>query len=202
MTTALVIFIGMLMLSFLVVVVVPFGAATDEKSRSQRAADAAALAGAQEIRTQWVDLSTAVGVLVFPLLPTPPVAPFSGSGSATSYASVNQGQVVRYDVTPGQGRVFARVRNTDPAYPATGTAESESTVEMDISFNGCRWDNPIPPSPPGSGGPPFFDRTLICGEWRASYRIVNSPGSYRTVSYAGGDSRTGLYEDLEPRIIE
>ncbi len=200
MMAPLVIFLGISVLSFFAVALFPIGAATNEKSRSQTAADAAALAGAEEIRTQWVDVSTRPGLLIFPLVPIPPVTPVSGSASAASYAQQNDAHVIAYYATPTRGRTYAKVRNNYRAYDDRGYAESEATAEMDANFLGCRWDDYTLPSPLPYG-PPTFTRTLNCGDWEATYLITNGNGYYPTISYVGTTSER-LFDDLEPRLVE
>jgi hypothetical protein len=200
MAAAMVIFLGMTVLAFFVVALVPVGAATNERSRSQTAADAAALAGAEEIRTQWVNVSTFPGVLTYPLVPLPPVTPASGAAAATGYAAQNGSHVLEYRANPASGRVYAKVESNSAAYPEHGRSVSEATAEMDADFLGCRWDDPVPPPPVPQGGPPLFDRTLTCGAWEATYQIANTVGLYPTVMWVG-TTMTDLYDDLEPRLV-
>jgi hypothetical protein len=203
---ALVIALCMSLLTFIVIAAAPIGAATNEKSRSQTAADAAALGGAEEIRRIWVDVSTAPGVLMYPLPPVPPVLPVSGAVGAQSFAAANDARLGAGDylVSPAQGRVYAKATNTYAYDSGRGFASSDSTVEMDIDFSGCFWTNPVPPPPPPpvGNGPTQFERTIRCGAWEASYWILNTPPTYPTISYTGGDSRDKLFDDLEPRIVE
>jgi hypothetical protein len=204
---ALVIGLCLAVLTFLVMAAVPIGAATNEKSRSQTAADAAALGAAEEIRLTWVDVSTAPRVLMYPVPPpTPPVMPFSGMSGAQSFAAANDARldVGDYHVTPARGRVYAKVTNTYAYDAGRGYATSDSTVEMDIDFSGCLWTNPVPPPPPppAGNGPPKFERTIRCGAWEASYWIANTPPAYPTIEYTFGDTREKLYDHLEPRIVE
>jgi hypothetical protein len=198
---ALVIALAMALLSFLVIALAPIGAATNEKTRSQTAADAAALGGAEEIRRTWVDVSTRPRILLYPQPPRPPVLPYSGLGGAQSFAAANDARLTGYRADPARGRVEAEATNTYAYDPGRGFADSDATVEMDIDFSGCFWTNPVPPPPPNAGGPPVFDRTIRCGAWTASYVVDNIPG-YPTISYSGGDNRRKLFDDLEPRIVE
>ena len=61
MMAALVIGLCVTLLAFLVVALVPVGAATERQDPSQTAADAAALAGAQAVRRHWVVKDTSPG---------------------------------------------------------------------------------------------------------------------------------------------
>lgn len=202
MMVSLVIALSLSLLFFLAVALFPLGAATNEKTRSRTAADAAALGGAEEIRMQWVDISTRPGLLMYPLIPLPPVFPGSGSAGASSYAASNDARVALYYATPPLGQVYARVKNTYAYDSSRGYATSEATAEMDIDFTSCMWTNPVPPAPVWNGGPPLFDRTIRCGAWSASYVIANSTPLYPTVKYTSGDTRDGLFDDLEPRLID
>ncbi len=200
MMAAMVIFVGITILAFLVVAVVPVGASTNERSRSQTAADSAALAGAEEVRTQWVTLVTAPVLLT---MVSPLAIPRDGSTSAYSYARRNGSEVqvggYRFD---RRNSVYAQVRSSSSAYPENGFAEASATVEMDVDFSACRWSAPPePPPPPAGTGPPVFERTLTCGAWSASYLITNVPGTWPTASYVS-DTPKGLFDDLEPRIVD
>lgn len=203
MAVAFIIFTAMLVLAFFVVALVPVGASTNERSRAQTAADAAALAGAEQARTTWVYTTTFPGLLSFLLGPVPPVTTLTGSAGANTYAAQNKATVLDYRMNPSQGTTYARVQHNTAAYPEHGRAEAEATAEMDIDFSDCRWDNPAPepPPPPAGTGPPFFNRTLTCGAWSASYVVANVPGVYMTTTYVG-DTALGLYDDLEPRLVK
>lgn len=204
MMTPLVIFLGFTVLAYLTIALVPVGAATNERSRSQTAADAAALAGAEEIRTTWVYSITFPGVLTYPAGPLPgAVNPGSGSSSATSYAAGNGSHVISYRVSPARGQVYTKVESNSSAYPENGRALSEATAEMAAGFSGCLWDNPVPPTPLPYG-PATFERTLTCGAWQASYVLGNvSTGAiYPTLAYAAGDAPDDLFHDLEPRLVD
>lgn len=233
MPSALLLLVVVVALALIVLVAFPLGAATDQKTRSRTAADAAALAGAQSVREAWMAV-TAPGVLGFPAVPAPPAA--AGGGPAADYAGRHQAALTRYELS-GDGTVYARVVNTDNTLDVAARAESDAVAAMAITFSACGWDDarpplvprrellpppPVPGEPPADGAPPelvppeftpaeldelvpdprpaTFVRTLVCGEWRASYVVANSPG-FPTIGYAGGDTATSLYEALEPRLI-
>lgn len=201
MMVSLVIAICLSLFFFLAVALFPLGAATNEKTRSRTAADAAALGGAEQIRNEWVDISTRPRLLIYPSVPVPPVVPGSGGVGAGSFAAANDARLELYVVTPPLGQVYARVTNTYAYDSSRGYASSEATAEMDIDFTTCAWTNPVPPAPVWNGGPPLFDRTIRCGAWSASYTIANSTPLYPTVRYAGGTTRQGLFDDLRPRLV-
>ncbi|MGF1648109.1 MAG: pilus assembly protein TadG-related protein [Kineosporiaceae bacterium] len=225
--SALLLLVVVVVLTFLVLVTFPLGAATDQKTRSRTAADAAALAGAHEVREEWVLLRTAPGLLVFPAVPGMSAA--AGGGLAGDYAARHQAVLTGYRLA-GDGTVYARVRNTDDTDRLDGQAESDATAELPILFGACRWDDPMPPMVPRSElridgeevpddvpaedeedywdelvadpRPAGFVRTLGCGPWQASYLVENVPGAYRSVAYAGGETPELLVEALEPRLVE
>lgn len=197
-----VLFLGVTILAFTVSILVPVGAATNERSRSQTAADAAALAGAEQLRTDWVFRITAPTLLTMQI---PPVHSTDGRASATTYAQSNGSRVIQYGFDDVDS-VYAKVESNTAAFPGRNPssrprAQAESTVEMDVDFTGCRWSAPPePPPPPAGTGPPVFERTLTCGDWSASYVVTNVPGSWPTASYVGTTPRK-LFQDLEPRIV-
>lgn len=203
MAVAFIIFTAMLVLAFFVVALVPVGASTNERSRSQTAADAAALAGAEEARTMWVYTITKPKLLLFSIGPPPGSMIGVGNASASTYAMQNGSRVTTSGLEPASGTFRADVESLDAAYPEHGKAVAGAEAKMDINFDGCRWDNPLPdpPPPPAGTGPPFFERTLICGRWSASYVIENLPPAYPTFSYAG-DTADALFDDLEPRLVK
>lgn len=202
MMAPLVIFLGITILAFTVSILVPVGAATNERSRSQTAADAAALAGAEELRKDWVYRVTAPVLLTMAI---PPVHLSDGRASATTYASTNGSRVTSYSFDRSS-TVRVEVESNTAAFPErnpsrSSRAEARSTVEMDVDFSACRWSAPPePPPPPAGTGLPVFERTLTCGEWSASYLITNVPGSWPTASYVG-TTPLQLFDDLEPRIV-
>lgn len=214
MMAALVVGLAITLLAFVVVALVPVGAATNEKTRSQTAADAAALAGAEAVRSRWVDLDTNPARLFFQDDPGNGggrgfhlgVRGTDGYGEASDYARRNDADLQTYRVSPGAGRVYAEVENTYAAYPERGEARSEATAEMDVDFRACRWNPPAPTVPPIESTPPgplTFDATLTCGRWSADYVVTNSTvAQYKIASYGGSSSPGSSYDDLEPRLVE
>ncbi|MCY7394718.1 MAG: pilus assembly protein TadG-related protein [Nocardioides sp.] len=201
MVAPLVIFLGFTVLAFIVVALVPVGAATNERSRSQTAADAAALAGAEEARTIFSSTSTVPGPLLL-FLPgeanlLPPFTGATGLASANSYAALNGSSVENYNLGVGSGRVYAKVQSNTAAYEEHGRAVAEATAEMDISFE-CTWSGVLPGAYFPSGAP-TFTVTLQCGQWSATYTVLNEPG-YATISY--DTTPQGIYDDLEPRLVD
>lgn len=200
MMAPLVIFLGFTVLSFIVVALVPVGAATNERSRSQTAADAAALAGAEEARTIFSSTSTVPGPqLLFlpgPATLLPPFTGATGSASANAYAAQNGSRLTGYSLSLARGRTHAEVQSNDAAYPEHGRAVAEATAEMDVSFD-CVWIG-VPPGAYFPSGAPTFTVTLQCGLWSATYTVLNEP-TYPTMSY--DTTPQGIYDDLEPRLV-
>jgi len=201
MMAPLVIFLGFTVLSFFVIALVPVGAATNERSRSQTAADAAALAGAEEARTLFSSTSTLPGPqLLFlpgPANLLPPYTGATGAASANAYAAQNGSHITRYSLDVARGRTHAEVRSNDAAYPEHGHAVAEATAEMDVSFN-CLWIG-VPPGAYFPYGAPTFTVTLRCGAWSATYTVLNEPG-YATINY--DTTPMAIYDDLEPRLVK
>lgn len=192
---AMAVLVAALVLALFAVVLVPVGAATDDRSRSRTAADAAALAGAQAMAEQWVDVVTAPGLLRF----GPPLTrllPGTGSGAAASYATANGSSVTSYGADVRRGRATVVVRSNTSPLPENGSAEARAVAQVRAELGGCRWDDPLPAT-----AEPVFERTLECGEWEATYLIANDGLLYPTLSYVG-DSRDELLEDLEPRLVD
>jgi hypothetical protein len=145
---------------------------------------------------QWVDAAAAPGLLRFGS-PVPRLLPSgTGSGAAVSYASANGSSVTSYGADVRRGRATVVVRSDTSAFPENGSAESRAVAQVRADLPGCRWDDPLPDL-----AQPVFERTLECGEWEATYLIANDGLLYPTLSYVG-DTRDGLLEDLEPRLVD
>lgn len=202
MAVAFIIFTAMLVLAFFVVALVPVGASTNERSRAQIAADAAALAGAEQARQTFAKISTKPGLLLAfnPLGPATlaePITGETGEGQAKTYAQQNKATVKEYHLFPVTGQTYAKVEHNDAAYPEHGRAVAEATAEMDVSFT-CVWLG-VPPGLYYPAGAPTFTAELICGAWRATYVVTNTVG-YPTESY--DTSETEIFDDLEPRLVK
>ena len=213
MMAALIIALAITLLAFVVVAVVPVGAATNEKTRSQTAADAGALASAEAVSKQWIDDTDPANGLFFGDDPgkglglgeARGVTPIYGSDAAEDYARLNDATVVDYRVVPGRGRVYAEVQNTRAAYPDRGKARSNATAEMDVDFRSCRW-SARPPGPTIESTPPgpeTFPATLSCGRWSADYAVLNSALVQPPVTkYGTGVDRGTLSRALEPFLVD
>lgn len=196
---ALVLLVAFLLLALVTYVVLPLGAAGNDRARARTAADAAALAGAEEMRTAWLNGPVLPVVLQFPYPPTP--LPNDGRAAATTYAASNGSTVTSYQFTPSSGVVEVEVEADHTSNEnETRRATSAAAAEMDIDMSACRWRVGVPPSPVPVG-PPVFEDTLVCGAWEATYVITNGNGVYPTVSWVG-KQMPQLYDDLEPRLVE
>lgn len=220
MMAALVIALAVTLLAFVVIAVVPIGAATNEKTRSQTAADAAALAGAEALRTRWVDEDTApnvgLGVQFYPGRGRSFRGPADDARSqAESYARQNGARITGYSLVRGRGEVRVEVENDYAAYPERGRATSRATADMDINFSRCRWSDERPPgfltieeaAAVGATTDPTFTVTLTCGDWEVEYEVVNSSVAlFKITGYPPGRA-LGLYKKdlrdaLEPRLVD
>jgi hypothetical protein len=142
MPTALLLVVVLVVLALMVLITLPLGAATDQKTRSRTAADAAALAGAHQAREEWVYVRSAPGAFAFPVVPGIPAS--VGGSLAEDYAGRHQAVLTAYQLR-GDGTVYSRVRNTDDTEGLEGQAESDATAALPISFAACGWDDPSPP---------------------------------------------------------
>ncbi len=216
MVISLLVVVCIALIGFSVLLVVPIGAATDERTRSQTAADAAALAGAEAIRTDWLDRHTRPRLLTYsensgefggddPHRTNDPgrsIDGGSGGSDAQTFAHRNGARLTSYLVDPINGRVSVQVENMYTADERSGRARSRAVAELDINFRNCRWNPSEPPPRPDEGGPREFRATLICGTWSASYLVDNVSEQRPTRSYGPGSTRLTLDSSLEPRLVD
>ena len=154
-TTALVI-VGTVMVVALAVVVTKLGQATDQKSQVQSAADAAALAGAQQIR------SDAPGLILAALLPGGDKAPFNcgmGRAAASDFANRAGARVVQYCYIAGSDTIQVLVyseTNSVSGAPAKAKAEAR----LGLALGDCVVPTPTPTPTPT----PNIDATVRCGD--------------------------------------
>lgn len=204
MLAAGVVFLCVVLLSFCVVALLPVGAATNDKTQSQTAADAGALAAVEDFRTVWVDDVTSPGPTLR-FLPgvaaLRPVGP-SPCAAAGDYAGRHDASLTSCS---RDGRTVAvRVRNDYTSYDPNGRAESSATAQTRARLmpDACVWVGTPPSQPLEFGGVERFPATLRCGQWQARYWISNSTATlWQTLSY-NGTSRDELYRALEPRLTE
>lgn len=185
---------GILVVTFSLIV--PWGSATTDKTQTQTAADAGALAAAQRTRELW-DVATRPGVLTFVGGPVAANA-VRGLGCTSShrFAASNDARVTSCQAH-GSSRIRVQVRSTADKGTDNPPAEAEASVEMDIDFDGCRWTE-LPPPP--SVLTTTFTSTLDCGSWEAEYLLTNVP-PYPVLSLTTG-TREQLFNGLEPRLVD
>ncbi|MFC6852490.1 hypothetical protein [Aquipuribacter hungaricus] len=153
------------------VVLVPLAEGADLDARTQNAADAAALAGAEAATEQFfLDLDR--GALSVGLgYRDSPEDLFAGCGptwetAVRDNALANQVTVTRPDCLAGGRQVYVSVDSMDTLDDPAGPLSAEATAEVGIRFGGCRWSReepdetpeptppPPPPAVPGEPAPP------------------------------------------------
>lgn len=151
--TSLSVIFAVVALLVLVYLFIPIGAATTEKGQSQTAADAAALAAAQEMADDWVDgliggsfssldeLWTAVRL-------TGGSCAQSYRGVADDYAGRNGASVEDYCVDWPAGRVEATVIRNATVGPGESRARARARAELGIDPNSCTLPAGFPPPAP------------------------------------------------------
>ncbi|MCE0534300.1 hypothetical protein LWF15_02145 [Kineosporia rhizophila] len=191
-----VVMVGLLFLA--VSYFLPLGEATDQKASSRAAADAAALAAAEQIQN---DLASAVLDAVDQArtvedLPGVLDSLTGGFGreQAGEYADRNGADLVGYQYTRASGRIWAQVRHRQPA--STGDrAQSSATAELGIRLGACRLAEPDEPDQPDEPDEPGTAEVL-CGDLELQFEITGDDGkpSLKT-------DLDDLFDDLEPRLI-
>ncbi len=141
-TTALMVLVILGLLFVTVQVLLPLGRASDLKERAQAAADAAALAGADDLRrqviTRWmVPLEHEADIANWVGCPT-------GAGAAADYAARNDARVTRYCYASALDRVQVRVEGRTEINGQR--ARNQAEAELGIRWASCRWKS-VPGSP-------------------------------------------------------
>jgi hypothetical protein len=191
-----------------VVLLVPLGRATDQREGAQTAGDAAALAGAQQVRNDAVDELLA-GLARKEDLATS-LTCGTGAGQAADLATRNGARIVRYcyDVADDRVEVLVEgVRNVQGTH-----VPARSVASVGARWGGCVWtDDPLPPPapappPPGPPGPPAPpappapppDRgtRVTCGAFTATFVVRGSDGRLLVQQ-----SRAELEDRLRPRLV-
>lgn len=212
--TALVVLAFAMILAVVVVGLAPLGQATDESSQAANAADAAALAGANEVR----DLLLAdVGQLRFEdldvFLRGSTGCSATGRAAAEDYAQRNGAAVTSYCYRPIRDRIEVEVRMRATGLPSGGPARGDAVAALGMNFAGCtRHDDPVPttttttattlvdaapilpPLPPLPELP--LGTTLRCGPLRLRFDVVPVTGELQLVP------PERLAQVLTPRLIE
>jgi hypothetical protein len=181
--------------------VLPLGAGSNEKSLSQTAADAAALAAAEQIRDDALDLFAVLDDKDDIRVPMP-----SGSGQAEAvvFADRNGASVTSYSYNWLGDRIEVTVANNDTVNDRTGVARSRAVAAFGLPFGSCSFDDdaappPPPPDPPvpDPPEPPDSGTTLRCGGFTARFEIDGDTGLLSLET-----DLEILRNRLEPRLVE
>jgi hypothetical protein len=188
--------IGLLMVALWIVI--PIGQATDKRTKAQTAADAAALAGAQQARDEVVAAMLAGYPVPIPTDPDPdPFGPMLcgvGAAQAASYAEVNDSQVTSYCFASALHQAQVRVRGNWAAKNGS-RAQAAADAELGRDIEPCHW-GPVP-LPPVIG--PGTRLQLRCGTLRAWFMLDLATGRLRLDTTT---TPVALVEDmLEPRLV-
>jgi hypothetical protein len=160
------------LVALLVWFVVPVSAASDQHSRAQTAADAAALAAAEAIiRDADLTLSamaTEGQLHVF-------LQAVLGSEGATQYAALNNAHVVSYRYDWRNDRAEVVVETNDRL--ETGEASrARAVAEVGLTWGQCEWRVQTPPPPPPAG-PGVVPEFLDCDHGKVVHYLLYTNGS-------------------------
>ena len=181
---ALVVLTVFLLLAASVKILMPLGRAADLRERAQAAADAAALAGVQDVRRELVER------LSRPLPDKDSVSSWvacgSGGGEAADLAARNDAGLVTYCYQPGPDRVSVQVRGrTGIAEAGSSRPVATASAELGLRWGACRW----------------FDVTPVLSHWRCGSLdvpfAVEPTTGVLTMTLPPG----WLEAQLEPRLI-
>ena len=199
-------------LFLLVAALLPLAGASDQRSRAQTAADAAALAGVQGLGEQFRDL------LAGGLRDEGALADWLSCGlgreGAQAYAARNGADVTDYCYRRPSDRVVVEVQMRDPL-PTGDRAQARAAATMKLPLGRCRFaSRPVLPSPPALPSlpplstrapapslppvspPPLPDLPLVarCGSYELHFLL---PGDGGPLRYVGRN----LDDLLEPRLV-
>lgn len=189
----LVVVVGMIAVGLFGVFAVSRGA--DERAKSQSAADAAALAGADaltDVIPGIFDLFNSKGDLG---------SAFRcglGRSAADDFASRNDAYVTSYCYDAHDDEVRVSVRMNDPVTDDVGPATAKAVASTGLDLGNCSWRDDEPPSPSPSPSssttptpspsppttpppPPDTGTTLTCGGLRAVFEVDGETGRLRLV---------------------
>ncbi|MBT0772640.1 hypothetical protein KIH74_27095 [Kineosporia sp. J2-2] len=188
----LMLLVTVLLLVLAVRVFVPFGQATDQKASSRGAADAAALAAAEQIQDDLADAlleaidaaRTADDLLgVMDALD----AGF-GRQAASEYADHNDADLIGYRYSRSDGRVWAEVRYREAAQNGD-RAESDAVADLGLDLGPCVLpDEPsaTPTTDDDADGdadedaddePADSETTLVCGDLELDFTLDGASGT-------------------------
>ena len=201
-----------LVLAMLFMFVLPVTRGADQASRSQTAADSAALAGAEAIRE---DVLARLAVGDLGILAGPWAS--RGGAAATSYASRNDADLVAYTYDAWADEVRVQVRFDEPGVAGTQRVERTAVARVGLALGRCTRtteevepeptptptptptedddDDPDPtPTPPTPPPPPTYEHGLEC------------PGGLSLSGYEDLDDLAAaalgwLTGRLEPRLV-
>lgn len=206
--TVVIVLVALGLLLVIARVMLPIGEAADQRTRAQTAADAAALAGAEQVR-DWVP-SALLMALVPNVLPDGPVTVVNdwvradiGAGEAHQYAVRNGARITQYRYIWSEGLVEARVV-FDAAAETGGRAEAVARARVGPELAPCTTsDDYTPPAPAPAPDPSDPDATpeepqegfeLVCGELRLPVEYL---GPLPSIDL----SLAELREKFRPRLI-
>lgn len=150
--------------AILLVALIPLLSGTEQKSRSQTAADAAALAGAKDSRDYYLDILESVDIDDIHVSGSNPLRgtwtpevlpqPARGYGEASEYAVRNGGSLVpgNYSFDSHSGEVDVRLELRQGA-PGGGNMQAAARAEVGATLSGCvlvaeRRERPTPSPTP------------------------------------------------------
>jgi hypothetical protein len=149
-TTGLMVLVSLGLLFVVMRVILPIGQAADQRTTAQTASDAAALAAAEQLKTDipQVILTAVAQSQIRADLPglLQGVNCGSGSGAAQNYAASNNADVVTYCYVPANDRIEVRVRSRDVATTG-GRAESTAVAGLGVRLGNCYLTDDPPPAP-------------------------------------------------------
>jgi hypothetical protein len=190
--------IGLLMVALWIVI--PIGQATDKRAKAQTAADAAALAGAQQARDELIAAMLTGYPVPVPVPTDPNPDPFEpmlcgvGATQAASYAEANDTQVTSYCFASALHQAQVRVRGNWAAKNGS-RAQAAADAELGRDIEPCHWGPaPLPPAiVPGA------KLQLHCGTLRAWFTLDATTGRLRLDTTA---TPVSVVEDLlKPRLV-
>jgi len=201
----LILLVMVLLLVLAVRVFVPFGQATDQKAGSRAAADAAALAGAQQIQEELPDtLRNAVeeAATTDDLLDVmDSVTAGLGRQAASEYADHNDADLIGYRYSPSDGEVWAQVRYREAAENGQ-SAQSQASADIGLRLGSCALPDTPTPTPSRSGDD-ADDRSeesqlvLTCGELELDVVLDGEDGSADLTT-----DLDDLFDGLDPALVK
>lgn len=143
-TTAIVLSVTVGLVAVALFGLVALARGADERTKSQSAADAAALAGADALNDLLPGLFAQIGSKhgwrdVFGC--------GLGRGAAADFASRNDATLTDYCFDVGDDEVRVRVRMNDPVTDDVGPATAKATARTGLDLGHCDWDDEEPPTP-------------------------------------------------------